>query len=44
MQYSFTSLFKDLSLVKNDLVKYFRQHVRNGLIIHLKKSLKDDIC
>ena len=34
-------LFKDLFLVgniKNDLVKYFMQHIRNGLIIDLINS------
>ena len=31
-------------LYKNDLEKYFMQHVRNGLIIHLTNSLENKIC
>ena len=27
-------------LYKNDMVKYFMQHVRNGVIMHLTNSLK----
>ena len=29
---------------KNYLVKYFTQYVRNGLIIHLVDSLKNNVC
>ena len=41
--------FKDSLLLpcwyyKNDLVKYFMQHIRNGLIIDLIKSSKNNIC
>ena len=28
----------------NDLVEYVMQNVRNGLMIHLTKSLKSNIC
>ena len=37
---------KIISLVgyKNDLMKYFMQHVRNCLIIQLTNSLKNNIC
>ena len=40
-------IIKDLLpcwLYKNDLVKYFMQHIRNDLIIHLTNKLKNNIC
>ena len=40
-------LLKIYSLVgniKNDLVKYFMQHIRNDLIIDLINSRKNNIC
>ena len=30
--------------INDDLVKYFMQHVQNGLIIHLTNSFKNNIC
>ena len=30
--------------IKNDLVTYFMQHIRNGLIIDLINSWKNNIC
>ena len=41
-----TKYLKVYSLVgniKNDLVKHFKEHVQNGLIIHLTKNLKNYI-
>ena len=40
-------MFKDLLpywQYKNALVNYSMQHIRNGLIIHLINSLKNNIC
>ena len=37
-------IYSPVDNVKNDLVKYFMQHVRNGLIIHMTNSFKNNIC
>ena len=32
-----------IGIIKNDLVRNFMQHARNGLIIHLTNSLTNDL-